>query len=314
MVSPYSQVGHGAGDHPFTLSHCFLLGAEVELLQADQSPPSPIDQAANSTDQHANADQPPTPNPAQEMQEAKKQAYLAKIKKFQQLKGQKWDPVIEEELARQLLEVDSLMDPTPAEAHLEQQLRQPAGIPGFEVEMSLRKYEQSKGMRAMEAKGMRKAKSNESKQKRSKRRAMRKEKRAIRRQLRKYEKLSVPRSLKTKWIRAKIGYRRAVKKEKMAKKSKHFQEFSKEHRLDSPAENAPDYPGAKPQPSPLDQAGDPNPPPTKSLGEEDRVIVKHMEKLTGHLRQPEVGRCTSFMPAYIGFIHFLLLEGEQGRD
>merc|ERR1711934_809375 len=111
------------------------------------------------------------------------------------------------------------------------------------------------------------------------------EERKIQRTIRKYKRLSVPKELKSKHIKAKIEYAKAHKMEEMAKKSKHYVEFAKEYGVDKPAEKEADYPQAGAQPAPAQQSTAPaQQSPSPALGEtssvhnseDDHIIMGHL--------------------------------------
>merc|ERR1711871_1264060 len=104
----------------------------------------------------------PTPPPPTPAHLAKIKHYIKKIKEFQKAKNQKWEPLVEEDLAEKLALVDSFDVPTPEELDLEAQLRK-GSKPQFKVEMSLRRYDQAAADRkkmkeAEQAKGAREIK------------------------------------------------------------------------------------------------------------------------------------------------------------
>jgi len=227
---------------------------------------------------------PKEPSPKDGMHQAKIQAYVAKIKQFQKLKNQKWDPDVEQDLAEKLVMVDSMMDESDEEKEIEKKLRS-GNVKGMNVEMSLRKQAQAKIDKAKEDKADLGAKLKEVRQKKRASRRMMREERKIQRTIRKYKRLSVPKELKSKHIKAKIEYAKAHKMEEMAKKSKHYVEFAKEYGVDKPAEKEADYPQAGAQPAPAQQSTAPaQQSPSPALGEtssvhnseDDHIIMGHL--------------------------------------
>lgn len=216
------------------------------------------------------------------MHAAKIQAYVKKIKQFQKIKKQRWDPDVEQELAQDLVMVDNLMMKTSEEKDIEQKLRT-GNVPGMNIELSLRRQEEHKMNEARREKAETEAKLKEVREKKHNRLRMAREERAIQRQIRKYEVIAVPKELKGKHIQAKLAYTKARKMEEMAKKSKHYREFAKEYRLNTPAEKNADYPKTSQAVTQAPSGQAPKGQPPAALGEtagihntEDRIIVKQL--------------------------------------
>merc|ERR1719446_149943 len=97
---------------------------------------------------------------AKAMRQAKVRAYISKIKKFQKLKKQKWDPETEQQLAEKLVMVDDLVKTTKQDRAIENKLRK--GAPkGYNVELSLRRFAEGKSQRAKEKKAVEKREKQE---------------------------------------------------------------------------------------------------------------------------------------------------------
>merc|ERR1711968_79207 len=203
----------------------------------------------------------PTPPPPTPAHLAKIKHYIKKIKEFQKAKNQKWEPLVEEDLAEKLALVDSFDVPTPEELDLEAQLRK-GSKPQFKVEMSLRRYDQAAADRkkmkeAEQAKG-----SKEIKDKAQRKQALLRENRDVAKQIAKYKQMAVSKKLMIKSKAAARDVKRAVQAEAKAKKSKHYKAFAKEYSLNESAEKAGDYPKGE-------------------LGEakKDRIVQGHIERV-----------------------------------
>merc|ERR1711990_933931 len=95
----------------------------------------------------SNATKPaPKKKGATSLRDAKVKAYITKIKKFQQLKKQKWDPEDEEKLANKLVSLDQLAKPTKEERAIEKKVR--AGK--YSEELSLSKLDEAKRQKRKE--------------------------------------------------------------------------------------------------------------------------------------------------------------------
>jgi len=203
----------------------------------------------------------PTPPPPTPAHLAKIKHYIKKIKEFQKAKNQKWEPLVEQDLAEKLALVDSFEVPTPEELDLEAQLRK-GSKPQFKVEMSLRRYDQAAAERkkqkeAEEAKG-----AKEVKDKAQRKQALLRENKDVAKQIAKYKQMAVSKQLMIKSKAAARAVKRAVKAEAKAKKSKHYKAFAKEYSLNESAEKAGDYPKGE-------------------LGEakKDRIVQGHIERV-----------------------------------
>lgn len=216
------------------------------------------------------------------MAEAKKQAYVAKIKKFQALKKQKWDPDVEQELAQDLMMVDDAMSTSPEEKHIEQQLRT-GKVPGMNVEMDLGRLEAGAHDRKQRQKAELEAKRKAMEGKIKKAKAFAQEQKDIQAQIDKYEKLAVPQQLSDRLSEAEKAFEKASKEEADSKKSEHMQSFAEEHRVWKPAEEESDYPADAPQmklPEDDKEGGEEAaaaPAPAPTLGEGDHIIMAKVE-------------------------------------
>jgi len=204
----------------------------------------------------------PTPPPPTAEHMAKVRNYIKKIKEYQTAKNQKWDPMVEEDLADKLALVDSFDVPTKEELDIEAQLRQ-GSKPQYRIEMSLRKYsrqaeDRKKQKEAEKAKGI-----QEQQEKQDRKQALEKENAEATKQIAKYRKLSVSKKLQSQTEEARMAVLSATKLEAKAKKTKHFRSFAKEYSLDKSAEKNADYP-------------------KEELGEakKDHIIMGHIEKVT----------------------------------
>merc|ERR1711968_80526 len=200
----------------------------------------------------------PTPPPPTPAHLAKIKHYIKKIKEFQKAKNQKWEPLVEEDLAEKLALVDSFDVPTPEELDLEAQLRK-GSKPQFKVEMSLRRYDQAAAERkkqkeAEEAKG-----AKEVKDKAQRKQALLRENKDVAKQIAKYKQMAVSKQLMIKSKAAARAVKRAVKAEAKAKKSKHYKAFEKEYSLNESAEKAP-----------KGELGEPK---------KDRIVQGHIERV-----------------------------------
>jgi len=204
----------------------------------------------------------PTPPPPTPEHLAKIKHYVKKIKEFQKAKNQKWEPLVEQDLAEKLALVDSFEVPTPEELDLEAQLRK-GSKPQFKVEMSLRRYNQQAADRrkmkeAEKAKGVK-----EMKDKAERKQALLRENKDVAKQIAKYRRMAISKKLLLQSTAAKRAVKKAVKVEAKAKKSKHYRAFAKEYSLDKSAEKEGDYPKGE-------------------LGEakKDHIIQGHIERVS----------------------------------
>jgi len=127
--------------------------------------------AANATEVNATAatPAPPAQNDAKKkeklkegMTKAKIQQYLRKIREFQRMKKQRWDPSVEQNLAEKLVTVDGLMEQSPEEKELEAKLRKSVkGMKGTGVELSLTKRAQELDTEKKQAKAQKASKRRE---------------------------------------------------------------------------------------------------------------------------------------------------------
>merc|ERR1719316_995085 len=98
-----------------------------------------------------------TPPPPTAEQMAKMKAYMPKIKEFQK----DWGEDVEEDLAKNLVAVDELMESTKEERDIESELRKPSKVKGMDVELPLRKRDAEKDGRKKNEKAAAAAKAKE---------------------------------------------------------------------------------------------------------------------------------------------------------
>jgi len=177
---------------------------------------------------------------AKALRQAKVRAYISKIKTFQKIKKQKWDPETEQQLAEKLVMVDDLMKTTKQDRDIENKLRK--GAPkGYNVELSLTRYAEGKSERVKEKKAVEKREKLEAKRKKERNQAREKEQKDIKVQITKYEK-HVPKKLMKKWNKAKKQSDNAMKEETAKKATPEMKAFSKEYALHKNVEKERDYP------------------------------------------------------------------------
>jgi hypothetical protein len=198
------------------------------------------DTATPSNSSNATKPAPTKKKGATSLRDAKVKAYITKIKKFQQLKKQKWDPEDEEKLANKLVSLDQLAKPTKEERAIEKKVR--AGK--YSEELSLSKMDEAKRRKRKERKAQEKKQKQIAKDKAERNAAYEKEQKGIKKQLAKYRKLSVPPSLTAAIKEARRSFNSAQTKETSLKGTSAMKEFSKKYKLNRPADKEPDYPKA----------------------------------------------------------------------
>jgi len=232
----------------------------AEDQTADLSP-QPVDEATafiaevagNSTNSAGNNTAPapaPVVQPAKSegkkdkkpstMRGLKINAYIKKIKEFQKIKKQRWDPADEQKLAGQLVDIDELMKSTTEQKAIEKKLR--VGPPGYRVELSLKKYDEEKEERKKEKKAAEKKTKQAIRDKKEKDAAAAREEKDITAQIQKYHETALAGKLGKKLKKAKLEYNQAVMTEKKHKGTPSVKAFRKKYGLDKPAEKEPDYP------------------------------------------------------------------------
>jgi hypothetical protein len=209
----------------------------VELMQTATAMANATTPAANATAPKAKE---PKDKKASNMRQLKVNAYIKKIKEFQKIKKQRWDPADEQKLAGQLVDIDALMKTTDDERSMEAQLR--TGPKKFSVELSLRKWDEKKEQRKREKKAAEQKTKQAIRDKKERDAAFAKEQKAITAQIKKYHEMSMAGALGKKLKKAKLAYTAAVAAEKKHAGHPSVKEFRKKYRLDTPAEKEPDYP------------------------------------------------------------------------
>jgi hypothetical protein len=179
--------------------------------------------------------------PTESMHAAKVQAYLSKIKEFQKLKKQKWDPLVEDDLAHKLVMVDDLLAMSPEEKEIEHKLRS-EGPKNMRVEMDLGREKIEAKMKQTQAEARARMKKKEVAQKAAQAKAYSEEQKAIQKQIKKYKILAIPTELAKNYKNAATEYKAALTAEDSAKKTPEFEAFSQQHHLNRNVENNPDYP------------------------------------------------------------------------
>merc|ERR1719440_1468091 len=127
-----------------------------------------------------------TPAPPTAEQMAKIKAYMPKIKEFQKEKGED----VEEDLAKNLVAVDELMESTQEERNIESELRKPGKVKGMDVELSLRKRDAEKGDRKKNEKAAAAAKAKEISEKKKRKDDIQSEDKKMKRTIAAFAKMS----------------------------------------------------------------------------------------------------------------------------
>jgi len=234
------------------------------------------------------------------MTKAKINAYMRKIKLFQRLKKQRWDPIVEEELAQHLVMLDDIMQVTPEEKEIETKLRKKQN--GYGVEISLNRRSQERSTERRQKRGEKRALRKSSFADRRKKRAMAREELRTRKVLARYKKLGVPKELKVKHMMAQQQYKLAVHEEKSKKNDHHYKKFAREYGIDGKTPgttgnadegDAPE--GDAPQPAGAKQIRSTVPNDTHELGEDankhtsqDHIMVMPVQKV--QLEQDALGQ------------------------
>jgi len=177
------------------------------------------------------------------MAKAKMQAYMRKIKLFQRLKKQRWDPIVEEKLASDLVSLDDIMQVTPEEKEIETKLR--TKMNGYGVEISLNRRSQDRSTERRKKRGKRRSARRSAFIQKSRKRAMAREGIRMKKILARYQTLGVPKELQNKHTKAAMEYKAAVEKEHSKKKTKHFKKFAKEYGIGGKTPGTGNAPGAR---------------------------------------------------------------------
>jgi len=174
----------------------------------------------------------------------KVRAYMKKIKQYQGLKKERWEPETEQKLASQLVDLDDIMKPSKNDREMEAKLR--TGPKRLQVELSLRRLHEHKDQRIREKKAVEQKQKQVEKEKADRAKALAMEEKNMAKQIKKYEKTSISKKFRKKLKDAKKEMGNALKQEDTLKKSPLVQQFSKQYGLDKPAEEEHDYPAAAP--------------------------------------------------------------------
>merc|ERR1711988_1452436 len=179
----------------------------------------------------------------EEERQAQEQAYLQRIRQFQRLNKQKWDPETEQTLAKDLVEVDNAMRVSPEEKEIERKLCR-GHLP---QEMSLRRIEEEKHQRKQKNQAEKDQQQLQKDAQKEKIQAFAREQKHIAEQIEKYRKLAIPPVLHKQWKAAKKQYLLAVKLETSKKQTPHFKAFKDEYMSKAPVEKQADYPRGIPK-------------------------------------------------------------------